>query len=89
MSKKTACPKRENWHRADIVAALKKVGWSVRALSRAHGLHQDTLGAALVRPYPHGERIIAEALGVDVAVIWPQRVAARNFQPQLRKAANA
>ena len=33
MQKNTA-----DWHRADVVAALKKAGWSVRALSIASGL---------------------------------------------------
>ena len=38
MQKNTA-----DWHRADVVAALKKAGWSVRALSVASGLGPDTL----------------------------------------------
>lgn len=38
MQKNTA-----DWHRADVVAALKKAGWSVRALSVANGLSPNTL----------------------------------------------
>lgn len=42
---KNATPK--NWHRADIVAALKKKGWSLRALSMEAGLSPNTLRSAL------------------------------------------
>lgn len=81
MQKNTA-----DWHRADVVAALKKAGWSVRALSMAHGLSPNTLKGALTSPYPKAEKIIADALGLAPEEIWPQRYAARNFQPVLRKA---
>ena len=56
--------KNADWHRADVVAALKKKGWSVRALSIASGLAPDTLRVALQVSYPKGERIIAAAIGV-------------------------
>ncbi len=88
MKKNTANITRDDMHRADIVAALKKKGWSVRALSRESGLHESTLYSALKTPYPKCERIIAEALGLEPEEIWPQRYAARNFQPMLPKAAN-
>ena len=85
MQKNTA-----DWHRADVVAALKKAGWSVRALSIASGLGPDTLRNALYCPfYPKGEKIIADALGMKPEDIWPQRHAARNFRPTLRKVVNA
>lgn len=77
--------KEADWHRADVVAALKKVGWSVSALSQAHGLSRGTLPVALDRPYLKGERIIADALGMMPERIWPSRYAARNFQPVLRR----
>ena len=80
MQKSTA-----DWHRADIVAALKKQGWSVRSLSVAAGLSPNTLKGALTGPYLKGERIIAEAIGVQPETIWPNRYAARNFQPVLTK----
>ncbi|MGL9774421.1 MAG: helix-turn-helix domain-containing protein [Sodalis sp. (in: enterobacteria)] len=40
-------------------------------LSRGSGLASSTLKNALYRPYPKGERIIANALNVDPASIWP------------------
>jgi len=78
--KKTAI---EDLHRADIVAALRKRGWSLRALSLQSGLAAGTLKAALERPYPKAERIIATAIGVAPEAIWPLRYAKRNFTPVL------
>ena len=78
--KKTAI---EDVHRADIVAALRKKGWSLRALSLQSGLAAGTLKAALERPYPKAERIIAAAIGVAPEAIWPLRYAKRNFTPVL------
>ncbi len=74
----------KDMHRADIIAELKKRGWSMRQLSFAHGLSQSTVRAALERPYPKCEKIIADAIGKSVAEIWPERVAKRNFRPKLK-----
>ncbi|MBO2589360.1 MULTISPECIES: helix-turn-helix domain-containing protein [Shewanella] len=62
-----------DWHRADIVAALKKRGLSVRQLSRDAGLGENTLANALRSPWPKGERIIAKALDLQPDEIWPSR----------------
>ncbi len=75
----------KDWHRADVVAELKKKGWSVRALSIAAGLSPNTLKGALQFPYPKGEQIIAAAIGVSPETIWPSRYAARNFKPEFPK----
>lgn len=72
-----------DWHRADIVAALHKAGWSLRQLSLQSGLATRTLNGALDRPYPKAESIIAAAIGLDPIVIWPERYAKRNFTPVL------
>lgn len=63
----------KDWHSADIVAELRKAGWSLRKLSRHHGLAAGTLKVALAMPYPNGERLIAQALGLDPKTIWPSR----------------
>ena len=63
----------ENWHQADIVAALRKAGWSLRRLSRHYGYSPTVLSTVLGRDWPKGERIIADAIGVDPATIWPER----------------
>lgn len=72
-----------NWHRADIVAALHKNGWSLRALSLQSDLAERTLNKALDCPYPKAEKIIAQAIGVAPETIWPERYAKRNFTPVL------
>ncbi|MCE9848361.1 helix-turn-helix domain-containing protein [Aeromonas allosaccharophila] len=64
---------RQDWHRADIIAALRKKGTSVSALSREHGLASTTLANALRNPWPKGEKIIATAIGMPVQEIWPSR----------------
>lgn len=76
--------KEEDWHRADVISALHKRGWSIAALARAHDLGESTVRSALDKPYPKSERLIAEAIGVAPEAIWPKRYAARNFTPTLR-----
>ncbi len=66
-------PKKANWHPADIIAALRKAGWSLRRLSQAHGYHPDALKHALHRPYPKAEGMIADAIGVAPQTVWPTR----------------
>lgn len=63
-----------DWHRADIVAALHKRGWSLRGLSKHHGYKTPTaLNNALDRKWPKGQLIIAQAIGVAPQIIWPSR----------------
>ncbi|MFU9135912.1 helix-turn-helix domain-containing protein [Erwinia tasmaniensis] len=64
---------REDWHPADIIAALKKKGTSLSALSRESGLASSTLSNALRRPWPKGEKLIADALNERPESIWPTR----------------
>lgn len=65
--------KREDWHRADIVAAVRKAGWSLRQLSIHHAYKGGGLSSALARQWPRAERTIADALGVEPWDIWPSR----------------
>ena len=74
-----------DWHRADVVAALHKRGWSVASLAKAHGLSPSTLRSALEKSYPKSERIIADALEMKPEEIWAERYAKRNFTPILHK----
>ena len=70
-----------DWHRADIIAALHKQGWSLMRLSKFHGYKSATaLNNALDRPWPKGERLIAQAIGIAPEVIWPTR-----YQPDFTK----
>lgn len=54
--------KAQDWHPADIIAAIKKRGTSL-----------STLNNALARRWPKGEKIIADFLNVSPAEIWPSR----------------
>ncbi|HGC2454989.1 TPA: helix-turn-helix domain-containing protein, partial [Escherichia coli] len=54
-----------DWHKADILASLKKKKISMAGLSREHGLSSSTLLNALSREWPRGELIIANAIGVS------------------------
>lgn len=62
-----------DWHQADIIAALRKRGTTLAAVSRSAGLSSSTLSNALSRPWPKGEKVIAQALEVHPSVIWPSR----------------
>lgn len=77
--------KTQDWHRADVIAALHKQGWSLRQLAIAHNIHPSTLKSALEKSYPKSERIIASAIGVRPEEIWPTRFATRNHKPKLHK----
>lgn len=65
--------KAQDWHPADIIAAIKKRGTSLSALSRNAGLRSATLNNALAQRWPKGEKIIADFLNVSPADIWPSR----------------
>lgn len=64
---------KQDWHPADIIAAIKRTGTSLAALSRASGLASSTLANALTRRWPKGERLIAQAINVSPEEIWPSR----------------
>ncbi|KHN51227.1 helix-turn-helix domain-containing protein [Pectobacterium fontis] len=64
---------KNDWHPADIIAGLRKKGTTLAAVSREAGLASSTLANALTKHWPKGERLIAEALGVSPAEIWPSR----------------
>ena len=54
----------DDWHPADVLAALKKRGHSLAGLSVANGYHPTAAGKALKQPWPAMERLLAEAIGV-------------------------
>jgi Ner family transcriptional regulator len=75
-SKKPAAPlPQKDWHWADVVAAIRKRGWSLRQIALAHGYRTGTaLGEVARRPWPKGEAILALYVGVDhPKEIWPSR----------------
>ncbi len=63
-----------DWHPAQVVAALRVKGYSLRQLAILNGYgHPNSLTKALRTPYPLAEALIAEALDVTPATIWPSR----------------
>ncbi|MEA9393375.1 helix-turn-helix transcriptional regulator [Acerihabitans sp. TG2] len=64
---------KQDWHKADIIAAIRKQGTTLAALSRQAGLSSGTLGNTIERPWPKGEFVIADALNLHPAEIWPSR----------------
>lgn len=73
MNKHAPQKNSQDWHPADIKAALEKAGWSLRALSRHHQLSPNALAIALHKQYAKAEERIATALGVPPQTIWPSR----------------
>ncbi|OQA32592.1 MAG: DNA-binding transcriptional regulator Nlp [Betaproteobacteria bacterium ADurb.Bin341] len=65
---------REDWHPADIKAALHKRGITLAGIAKVYGLRDSTsLSSCFVRSYPANEKRIADALGVHPKEIWPSR----------------
>ncbi len=64
---------KKDWHNADIIASLRKKGTNLACVSREAGLSSSTLANALFRPWPKGEWLIAQALNIHPAEIWPSR----------------
>lgn len=75
----------KDWHKADIIAALKKNGTTLAALSRQSGLSSSTLSNTLVRPWTKGEKIIADALNVKPSEIWPSRYINPSTQKPIKR----
>lgn len=63
----------KNWHRADILAAIRKQGTTLSELSRQAGLHERTLYNVLERHWSKGEKIVSDCIGIPVEEIWPER----------------
>ncbi|GKX40940.1 DNA-binding protein [Pectobacterium carotovorum subsp. carotovorum] len=75
---------KKNWHSADIIAALHRKKLTLAAVSRQAGLSSSTLANALTRPWPRGEKLIADALGVEPQEIWPVRYFDERGTPIIR-----
>ncbi|MEX0732613.1 MAG: helix-turn-helix domain-containing protein [Aquisalimonadaceae bacterium] len=56
-------------------------GYTLAALAREHGVTRQQPQAALTRPYPKWERIIARVLDLSPTQIWPERYPSRPPEP--------
>lgn len=64
---------RHGWHRADIKAALEKLGLSLKAVGLDAGFGPRSGAKVLDTWWPNMERVVADALGVEPWDIWPDR----------------
>ena len=71
-------PAAQDWHWADVLAALRKRGWSLKQIAETEGYaHGNVLGDAARRPYPRAEAILAAYAGIEhPKLIWPSRYTA-------------
>lgn len=88
MKTSLAKEKPQDWHPADVKAALEKLGCTLRQLSIEHGYAGGIVQKALTHAYPSCETIIADALGVTPQTIWPSRYNMDGTPKRLRKFAN-
>lgn len=59
--------------RADIVAAIRNAGYTLKALAEANDLSPAAISVALSKKWPKVERIIANVIGIPPQKIWPPR----------------
>lgn len=72
--KKLKKPAQQDWHPADVVAALWKLGTSLRRLSIENGyVNAQSLRHGVRGCSVRGEQIIAKAIGLHPMKIWPSR----------------
>lgn len=62
----------KNMHPEDIKAAVRKTGVTLTELALLNGLSESLARAALRRPQPSGNRVIAEYLGRPLSDLWPE-----------------
>ena len=75
----------QDWHPADIVAALHRRGLTLRKLAERYNVSAPAVIQALrVRNLP-SERRIAEAIGIAASEIWPSRYNPDGSRTDLRK----
>ncbi len=66
-------PVTVDWHPAYIAYQIRLCGTSLRRISAAYGYKPNSASAALRKPWPKMERLIAAALGKAPHEIWPSR----------------
>ena len=63
----------QGWHKEDVKAELRKRYGTLKAFAQSYGMDESITRAALHRPYPKAEALIARALGTTPQAIWPER----------------
>ncbi|MBY6243923.1 helix-turn-helix domain-containing protein [Methylosinus sp. Sm6] len=60
------------WHRADILAEVRKRGSTLAGIARSVGLSRHSVYWAMITPHPRANLAVAEFLGVSASTLWPQ-----------------
>jgi len=76
------CKSLTDWHPADVKAALEKRGISLRQLAHAHGYSH--FQRVLTTHWWAAEQIVAAALNLQPAQIWPSRYESPRTRAQSR-----
>ena len=66
-------PAPQDWHKADIKAALEKAGFTLRGLARSKGMSPNYFVYCLAVPSPKAQALLAQAIGLPPQDIWPSR----------------
>ncbi|NVJ92696.1 MAG: helix-turn-helix domain-containing protein [Methylocystaceae bacterium] len=61
-----------NAHPEDVKAAVRKKFGSLAELARQYGASDSVVRAALIRPQPTGNKLIADCLGCSLHHLWPE-----------------
>lgn len=75
----------QDWHPADIVAALHKRGLTLRKVAEQYDVTPPAVIKALRERNLPSERRIAEAIGIPAQQIWPSRYNPDGSRTDLRK----
>ncbi|MCX7174160.1 MAG: helix-turn-helix domain-containing protein [Proteobacteria bacterium] len=75
----------QDWHPADVVAALHKRGLTLRKLAERYNISPPAVIKALRERNLPSERRIAEAIGIPASDIWPSRYNPDGSRTDLRK----
>jgi Ner family transcriptional regulator len=63
---------KNGWHRADIIAAVRRKGSNLSRLAEEIGLSRKSMSWALGKRHPRANLAIAAFIGVDPHEIWPR-----------------
>ncbi|WP_024278030.1 helix-turn-helix domain-containing protein [Xanthobacter sp. 126] len=65
--------RRRQWDKHEIKAEVARRGSTLTGIAMVAGLEPSACRVALCRRNIQGEQALADFLGVDLAVLWPQR----------------
>jgi Ner family transcriptional regulator len=71
MSPNNSTPPQQDMHPADVIAALRKRGTSLRKIARDNGYSH--IQRVLTSPWLAAEQLVARALGTSPEALWPSR----------------